>query len=228
LAIVGENGSGKTTLVKLLTRLYDPTSGRITADGVDLRDLKPEEWHRRVAALFQDFARFELSAYDNVAFGALHNRTDAAAISRAAADAGVLSTIERFPNGWDTVLSREFTAGGELSGGEWQRLALARALFGISSGAGVLILDEPTASLDVRGEAEIYQRFIELTQGVTTVVISHRFSTVQRADRIVVVEGGQVIEDGTHVQLVARPNGRYARMYALQAARFNEPEPVDA
>jgi ATP-binding cassette, subfamily B, bacterial len=228
LAIVGENGAGKTTLVKLLTRLYDPTSGRITADGIDLRELDPAEWRRRVSALFQDFARFELSAYDNVAFGALHARTEAAAIRKAAEDAGVLGVVERLAKGWDTTLSREFRAGAELSGGEWQRLALARALFGVSRGAGVLILDEPTASLDVRGEAEIYQRFIELTRGVTTIVISHRFSTVQRADRIVVIKGGRVIEDGTHAELVARPDGRYARMYALQAARFNEPEPADA
>jgi ATP-binding cassette subfamily B protein len=225
LVIVGENGSGKTTLVKLLTRLYDPTEGRITVDGIDLQELQPEAWHARVSALFQDFARFELPAYDNVAFGALHARNDRAGVEKAAGEAGVRAAIERLEYGWDTRLSRQFRAGAELSGGEWQRLALARALFGVASGAGVLILDEPTASLDVRGEAEIYQRFIELTHGVTTIVISHRFSTVQRADRIIVVEGGRVIEDGTHAELVDRPDGRYARMYALQAARFNDPEP---
>ena len=222
LAIVGENGAGKTTLVKLLTRLYEPTAGRIVVDGVDLRDIEPRAWHRRVAALFQDFARFELRAYDNVAFGALHAGGDAAAVSQAAANAGVLSVVERLEHGWDTVLSREFREGAELSGGEWQRLALARALFGVASGAGVLILDEPTASLDVRGEAEVYQRFLDLTRGVTTIVISHRFSTVRRADRIIVIEHGQVLEDGTHQQLVSLPEGRYAKMYTLQAARFSD------
>jgi ATP-binding cassette, subfamily B, bacterial len=220
LAIVGENGAGKTTLVKLLARLYDPTSGRITADGIDLRDVEPAAWHRRVTAIFQDFARFETAAYDNVAFGALHAYADAAAVERAAADAGIQSVIEQLTQGWQTTLSREYRKGAELSGGEWQRLALARALFGVAGGAGLLILDEPTASLDVRGEAAVYQRFLELTRGVTTIVISHRFSTVRRADRIIVVEGGQVIEDGTHDELARRPNGRYAEMYALQASRF--------
>jgi ABC-type multidrug transport system fused ATPase/permease subunit len=229
LAIVGENGAGKTTLVKLLTRLYDPTAGRVTVDGVDLREIDPRAWHRRVSALFQDFARFEMRAYDNVAFGALHAYSNAAAVTRAARESGVLALVERLNNGWDTTLSREFRDGAELSGGEWQRLALARALFGVASGAGVLILDEPTASMDVRGEAEIYRRFLELTRGVTTIVISHRFSTVRRADRIIVVEHGQVIEDGTHDELVARPKGRYAEMYTLQASRFaDESEPVDA
>ncbi|MDQ6671683.1 MAG: ATP-binding cassette domain-containing protein [Chloroflexota bacterium] len=222
LAIVGENGAGKTTLVKLLARLYDPTAGRITVDGVDLRDVQPAAWHRRVTAIFQDFARFEMAAYDNVAFGALHAWDDAAAVERAAADAGVLEVIERLGQGWQTTLSREYHQGAELSGGEWQRLALARALFGVAGGAGLLILDEPTASLDVRGEAAVYQRFLELTRGVTTIVISHRFSTVRRADRIVVVEGGKVIEDGTHDALVSKRDGRYAKMYELQASRFAE------
>jgi ATP-binding cassette subfamily B protein len=222
LAIVGENGSGKTTLVKLITRLYDPTDGCITVDGLDLREISPQSWHARVSALFQDFARFEMPAYDNVAFGALHAWDDAAGVERAAAEAGVLGVIERLNQGWHTTLSREYRQGAELSGGEWQRLALARALFGVASGAGLLILDEPTASLDVRGESEVYDRFLDLTRGVTTIVISHRFSTVRRADRIIVVEGGHVIEDGTHDELAGRPNGRYARMYALQASRFAE------
>jgi ATP-binding cassette subfamily B protein len=222
LAIVGENGAGKTTLVKLLARLYDPTTGRITVDGVDLRGVRPEAWHRRVTAIFQDFARFELAAYDNVAFGALHAWDDADAVARAAADAGILPVVAQLQNGWQTTLSREYQQGADLSGGEWQRLALARALFGVAGGAGLLILDEPTAALDVRGEAAVYQRFLELTRGVTTIVISHRFSTVRRADRIIVVEGGQVIEDGTHDDLVTHHHGRYAEMYALQASRFAE------
>jgi ABC-type multidrug transport system fused ATPase/permease subunit len=221
LAIVGENGAGKTTLVKLLARLYDPQSGRITVDGADLRTVAPTAWHRRMAAIFQDFVQFELSAYDNVAFGALHRRDDKEAVERAAALAGAERIIERLPAGWQTPLSRQLKGGAQLSGGEWQRLALARALFAVTAGAGVLVLDEPTASLDVRGEAEVYERFLELTRGATTIVISHRFSTVRRADRIVVLEHGRVIEDGSHAELV-RAGGRYATMYTLQASRFED------
>jgi ATP-binding cassette, subfamily B, bacterial len=225
LAIVGENGAGKTTLVKLVTRLYDPTAGRITVDGLDLREIDPAAWRARTSALFQDFARFEMAAYDNVAFGALHARDDSAAISRVASDAGVDEVVRRLSNGWATTLSREYREGAELSGGEWQRLAMARALFGVTAGASVLILDEPTASLDVRGEADVYQNFLHLTRGVTTIIISHRFSTVRRADRIVVIEHGRIVEDGSHAELLRHPEGRYARMYTLQASRFAD---VDA
>lgn len=227
LAIVGENGAGKTTLVKLLARLYDPDAGRITVDGVDLRELEPSSWRSRLAPVFQDHVRLEISAYDNVAFGALPQRHDRAGVEQAAQVAGAASLIERLPQGWDTTLSRAFTGGTELSGGEWQRLALARALFATHAGAAVLILDEPTAAMDVRGEAEVYDRFLELTRGVTTIVISHRFSTVRRADRIVVVEHGRVVEDGSHSELLAT-GGRYAEMYRLQAIRFTSPEAADA
>lgn len=227
LAIVGENGAGKTTLVKLLCRLYDPDGGRITVDGTDLRALDPRVWHRRLAAVFQDYVQFELSAYDNVAYGALANRDHADAVTEASTLAGAVHLVDRLPDGWATPLSRAFTDGTQLSGGEWQRLALARALFAVRSGAGVLILDEPTAALDVRGEAEVYERFLELTRGTTTLVISHRFSTVRRADRIVVVEGGRVIEDGNHDELIAA-GGRYADMYWLQANRFDPGEPQHA
>jgi len=219
LAIVGENGAGKTTLIKLLTRLYDPQHGSITVDGADLRELDPSSWHRRVGAVFQDYVRFEVPAYDNVAYGNLERRGDRERVLEAAALAGADRAIERLPDGWSTVLTREVTDGAELSGGEWQRLALARALFAVRSGAGLLILDEPTASLDVRGEAQVYARFLELTRGVTTIVVSHRFSTVRRADRIVVIEHGRVLEDGSHGELLAR-GGRYATMYRLQAAKF--------
>lgn len=227
LAIVGANGSGKTTLVKLLCRLYDPDRGRVIVDGIDLSDIAPAPWRQRIAAVFQDYVQFELSAYDNVACGCLANRQDTAAVVEAAASAGASDVVSRLPLGWDTPLSREFTDGTQLSGGEWQRLALARALFAVRSGAGVLILDEPTSALDVRGEAEMYERFLELTRGVTTVVISHRFSTVRRADRIVVIDGGRVIESGTHDELIAS-GGRYATMYWLQASRFDTGEPTDA
>ena len=219
LAIVGENGAGKTTFVKLLGRLYDPDGGRILVDGVPLTELDPAAWRTRLAPVFQDFLQLEVSAYDNVAFGALGRADDRDGVVRAGELAGALPVVARLEHGWNTVLSREFTGGTQLSGGEWQRLALARALFAVQCGAGVLVLDEPTAAMDVRGEAEVYDRFLELTRGVTTIVISHRFSTVRRADRIVVVEHGRVIEDGTHESLVPA-GGLYASMYELQAARF--------
>ena len=221
LGVVGVNGAGKTTLVKLLARMYDPTDGRITVDGIDLREFDATSWQRRMSAIFQDFIRYELSARDNVGFGALDFRDDLEALDRAALRAGAGGVIAGLPKAWDTVLSRQYTDGADISGGEWQRVALARALLSVEAGAGVLVLDEPTANLDVRSEAEIYDRFLDITQGLTSIVISHRFSTVRRAQRIIVVEDGRMIEEGSHESLVSA-GGRYATMYNLQAARFNE------
>jgi ATP-binding cassette subfamily B protein len=221
LAVVGANGAGKTTMVKLLARLYEPTAGRITVDDVDMRDIDPVQWQQRIAAVFQDFVHYDLTAADNVGFGAPAMADDRAALERAASRAGATEIVERLPFGWDTVLSRQYEGGVDLSGGQWQRLALARALFAVEAGASVLVLDEPTANLDVRAEVELFDRFLEVTRGLTTVLISHRFSTVRRADRIVVVDGGRVVEQGSHDELVAA-GGRYARAFALQAGRYRE------
>jgi ATP-binding cassette subfamily B protein len=221
LALVGVNGAGKTTLIKLLCKFYAPQYGRITADGIDLLALDIHAWQRRVAAIFQDFVRYQLPVKDNVGFGAIEQSNDRERLRDAARKAGILSVIEGLPLGWDTVLSRQFQGGAELSGGQWQRIALARALFAVHAGAKVLILDEPTASLDVRAEAELFDRFLEITQDLTTILVSHRFSTVRRADLICVLDGGQVAELGTHDELVAC-DGQYAEMFALQASRFVE------
>lgn len=219
LAIVGVNGAGKTTLIKLLCRLYDPTSGRIRVDGLSLGDVDPRRWQRRVAAIFQDFVHYHLSVRDNVALGAPELLDDLDRLCSAAEKADALDLIESLPRGWDTILSRQYTGGVDLSGGQWQRIALARALFAVEGGARVLILDEPTASLDVRAEAALYDRFLAITEGLTTIIVSHRFSTVRRADRICVLADGVVAEQGTHDELVAA-GGRYATMFALQASRF--------
>ncbi len=212
LAIVGQNGAGKTTLAKLLCRLYDPQSGTIEVDGVDLRDLDLAAWRHRISAVFQDFIKFELSLRDNVAPGGAPDAT----IRDALASAGAASLADL-----DTVLSRAYAGGTDLSGGQWQRVALARALCAVGIGARVVILDEPTAQLDVRGEAEIFERILAETRHCTTILISHRFSTVRLADRICVLEQGRVIELGTHDELMAR-RGRYRTMFDLQAQRFGE------
>jgi len=224
LAVVGDNGAGKTTLVKLLARLYDPTAGRMTADGVDLRELSPPGWQQQVAAVFQDFVRYPGTAADNVGFGAPAHLGDRSSLEHAARRAGALDLIEGLPVSWDTLMSREFEGGVDLSGGEWQRLALARALFAVANGARLLVLDEPTAHLDARAEADFFDRFLDVTSGCTTVLISHRFSTVRRADRIVVLDAGRITESGTHQELLAL-GGRYARMFTLQASRFHIPGP---
>lgn len=224
-AIVGLNGAGKTTLVKLLSRLHDPTGGRILVDGTPLTELEPGSWQRQVSVVNQDFSRYPLSARENVGFGSPAHLDDTAGIVAAARQAGALELLEALPLGWDTVLSREYAGGVDLSGGQWQRVALARALFAIRHGARVLVLDEPTAFLDVRAEAEFFERFLEITAGATTIVISHRFSTVRRAEHICVLDGGRIVEEGTHEALVAS-GGRYAEMFLVQAARFAGPEPA--
>jgi ATP-binding cassette subfamily B protein len=218
-AIVGVNGAGKTTLVKLLARLHDPTGGVISVDGVPLVELRALDWQRRVAVVFQDFVRYPLSAQANIGFGAVEHMSDTAGMVTAARQAGALELIESLPRGWDTILSSRYTHGVDLSGGQWQRIALARALFAVAHGARLLVLDEPTAWLDVRGEADFFDRFLEITRGLTTIVISHRFSTVRRADRICVLDGGHLIEEGTHASLLAA-DGRYAQMFRVQASRF--------
>jgi ABC-type multidrug transport system fused ATPase/permease subunit len=214
LAIVGQNGAGKTTIAKLLCRLYDPQVGAIEIDGVDIREFDLASWRSRVTAVFQDFIRLELPLRDNVApAGAPDDVVRAALESAGATNLAAL----------DTVLARGYTGGTELSGGQWQRVALARALAAVQLGAGVVLLDEPTAQLDVRGEAEIFDRLLSATRYCTTILISHRFSTVRHADRICVLEHGRVIELGTHDELMAL-SGRYRTMFDLQAQRFNVPE----
>jgi ATP-binding cassette, subfamily B, bacterial len=219
-AIVGANGAGKTTLLKLLCGLYVPDQGRVTVDGVDLRGVDPATWRTRISAVFQDFNRYELSASDNVLFGAW-GRADQDDRDRASARAGADAIVEALPLGWETVLSRQYEGGAELSGGQWQRIAVARALVAVEAGASVLVLDEPTANLDVRAETELFERLLEVTEGMTTVLVSHRFSSVRKADRIVVIDKGRVVEAGSHAELMAR-GGEYARMFTLQARQFLE------
>ncbi|MFI6442211.1 ABC transporter ATP-binding protein [Streptomyces sp. NPDC050759] len=225
-AVVGVNGVGKTTLVKLLSRLHTPTGGSVTVDGTDLESYDPRAWQQKVAVVFQDFTRYPFSARENIAFGSPAHADDTEGLEWAAEQAGALPLIERLPQGWETVLSRQFGQGVELSGGEWQRVALARALFAVRHGARILVLDEPTAWLDARGEAEFFDRFLDITRNVTTLIISHRFSTVRKADQICVLDEGRVVEAGDHAALIAR-DGQYARLFALQAARFTEEDGND-
>jgi ATP-binding cassette subfamily B protein len=220
-AIVGLNGAGKTTLVKLIARLYEPAGGAVRADGTDIRSYPVGAWRAKLAIIFQDFARFEVSAADNIGFGAIASIGDRAGIRSAAQATGIAGVLDGLPGGLETPLARHLAGGTDLSGGQWQRVALARALFGLAHGASVVILDEPTASLDVRAEASFFDEFTGLTRGTTTLLISHRFSTVRHADLIVVLEHGRVTEQGSHEELLAG-GGRYAHLFRLQAERFAE------
>lgn len=215
MAIVGQNGAGKTTFAKLLCRLYDPNAGAIEIDGVDLAGLDIDAWRTRITAVFQDYVRYQLPLRDNVSPA---GTADDAAVGAALAAAGGSELAAL-----DTILSKEYAGGTELSGGQWQRVAIARALCAVELGAGVVLLDEPTAQLDIRGESEIFERVLEATRDTTTILISHRFSTVRRADAIAVVEDGRVVELGSHDELMAL-GGRYQTMFDLQASRFGEPE----
>ncbi|MCJ2052587.1 ABC transporter ATP-binding protein [Methylobacterium sp. J-070] len=216
VALVGGNGAGKTTIVKLMTRLYDPQEGRVLLDGVPLPDYDLAALRARIGAIFQDFVRFDLTAGENVAVGRIEALADDARIAAAAARGLAAPVIERLPEGYAQPLGKRFAGGLDLSGGEWQKIALSRAYM---REAGILILDEPTAALDARAEHDVFARFRELSAGRTAVLISHRFSTVRMADRILVLEGGRVLEEGSHAALMAR-GGRYAELFTLQAEGY--------
>ncbi|MEV0621783.1 ATP-binding cassette domain-containing protein [Nonomuraea sp. NPDC050404] len=215
LAVVGLNGAGKTTLARLIAGLDAPSGGHVRAGTTPIDDANRRNWQRQVVAVFQDFSRYELTVRDNIAFGSLPHADDEEGLRAVARQAGLPEFIGRLPNGWNTVL----TGGTDASGGEWQRIAIARALFGLRHGARLLIMDEPAASLDARAEAQLYDTFHELTAGATTIAISHRFATVRKAERVVVLDHGRIIEDGTHEDLIAA-GGRYAELFRLQAKRF--------
>jgi ATP-binding cassette subfamily B protein len=221
LAVVGLNGAGKTTLARLLAGLDAPSGGSVRVGGTPVEDANRRSWQRQVVAVFQDFGRYELTVRDNIAFGSLAHADDEEGLRAVARQAGLLKFIEGLPRGWDTVMSSGYTGGVDASGGEWQRIAIARALFGLRHGARLLIMDEPAASLDPRAEARLYDTFHELTSGATTIAISHRFATVRKAERVVVLDRGRIIEDGTHEELISA-DSRYAELFRLQAKRFEE------
>ena len=217
IALIGENGAGKTTIVKLLARLYDPVAGSILLDGVDLREYSIEDLRREIGVIFQDYMRYDVTARHNIGFGQIESLDDQPRIARAAQRSLADSVIQRLPGGYDQMLGRRFEGGADLSGGEWQKFALARAYM---RDAQLLILDEPTATLDARAEYEVFERFTDLTRDRMAVLISHRFSTVRMADRILVLDGGEIREQGTHSQLLA-VGGQYSQLFGLQAAGYH-------
>jgi ATP-binding cassette subfamily B protein len=216
IALVGENGSGKTTLVKLLARLYDPTSGSISIDGHDLRELPVKDLRRVISVVFQDYVKYNVAAGDNIWFGDVDRSPEPSRIRAAAEVAGIHDVIARLPDGYANVLGRKFAAGAELSIGEWQKVALARAFL---RDAEIVILDEPTSALDARAEAELFERFVALFQDRTAVLVSHRLSTVKMVDRIYFMEHGRIVESGSHDDLMGR-GGRYAEMFEIQARHY--------
>jgi len=216
VALIGENGEGKTTIVKLLTRLYDPAEGQVLLDGVDLREYDLEDLYREIGVIFQDFMRYEMTARENIAVGRIERMSDLALLQESAQKSMASDVLRKLPLGFDQMLGRRFDGGVDLSGGEWQKVALARAYL---RDAQVLILDEPTSALDARSEYEVFKRFAELTTGKMALFISHRFSTVRMADRIVVLENGRIAEEGDHDTLTSL-GGRYAEMFELQAASY--------
>jgi ATP-binding cassette subfamily B protein len=216
VALIGENGQGKTTIVKLITRLYDPSEGQILLDGIDLREYEIEDLHREMGVIFQDFMRYEMTARENIAVGRVEEIDNLELLETAARKSMADDIVGRLPQGYEQMLGRRFDHGVDLSGGEWQKVALARAYL---RDAQLLILDEPTAALDARSEFEVFRRFSELTAGKTALFISHRFSTVRMADRIVVLDNGSIVEEGSHDQL-ASLGGRYAEMFEMQASSY--------
>jgi ABC-type multidrug transport system fused ATPase/permease subunit len=219
LALVGLNGAGKSTLIKILAGLYDPDAGSVTADGIDIRKIGPDAWRRQISVVFQDFVRYHLSARDNIRLGQASIPVDEAALAAAIHESGLSPVVDGLPDGLDTPLARDRTGGVDLSGGQWQQVVLARALYAVHTGARLLVLDEPTAHLDVRSEAEVFGRLAGRAGDTSIVLISHRLSTVRHADRIALLGDGRITESGTHAELMAH-GGEYARMFTIQAERF--------